>query len=77
MKNEIMRLENLTKGQLIYLRDLATHDELVEWMCARWEYKFNYGKLTENDLKKFHNECDILKVESIKVLAEMQDYFLI
>lgn len=77
MKNEIMRLENPSKNQLMFLKGLATKEELTIYMATRWEYKFNYGKLTENDLKKFHNECDILKVESEKVLAEMQDYFLI
>ena len=73
----LLEVQNPTKGQLILIRDTYSQDDIIEYMSCRWEYKFNYGKLTENDLKKFHNECDILKVESIKVLAEMQDYFLI
>ena len=73
----LLEVQNPTKGQLILIRDTYSQDEIIEYMSCRWEYKFNYGKLTEKDLHKFHNECDILKVDSFEVTSNMNDYGLI
>ena len=73
----LLEVQNTTKGQLILIRDTYSQDDIIEYMSCRWEYKFNYGKLTEKDLHKFHSECDILKVDSFEVTSNMNDYGLI
>ena len=73
----LLEVENPTDNQLLYLKDLYNKETLIEYMSCRWEYKFNYGKLTEKDLHKFHSECDILKVDSFEVTSNMNDYGLI
>ena len=43
----LLEVQNPTKGQLMLIKDTYSQDDIIEYMSCRWEYKFNYGKLTE------------------------------
>ena len=73
----LLEVLNPTRGQLMLIKDTYSQDDIIEYMSYRWEYKFNYGKLTEKDLKKFHSECNILNIDSFEVTSNMNDYGLI
>lgn len=73
----LLEVQNPTKGQLMLIKDTYSQDDIIEYMSCRWEYKFNYGKLTKKDLQKFHSECNILNIDSFEVTSNMNDYGLI
>ena len=75
--DSLLEVKNPTKGQLIYMEGLYTHEQLIQYMAIRWEHKFNWGSLTEDDLHRFHYECDILKLNSLEVTSNMTDYGVI
>ena len=72
----LLEVLNPTKGQLMLIKDTYSQEDIIEYMSCRWEYKFNYC-ITKKDLQKFHNECDILNIDSFEVTSNMNDYGLI
>ena len=43
-------------------------------MVRRWERKFN-THMTEKEYKKYRHEIELLKLDSFKVLSNMEDYY--
>ena len=72
--NSLLDVENPTDGQLIYMRDIFKEKTLIEYMVRRWEKKFN-THMTEKEYKKYRHEIELLKLDSYKVLANMEDYY--
>lgn len=65
--------KKLTKGQRVYDK----YEVRVQILVNKWEYKFNYGSLTDDDLKEFHKDCEEFCVNSMDVTSNMCDYGLI
>ena len=73
---ELLKIKNPTISQLIYMKDLFSKDELINYMVNKWEYKFNRC-LTEKEQKQFRREIKYLKLNTIEVLVNMEDEYLI
>lgn len=70
----LLEVQNPTEGQLIYMRDIYSDKVLTNYMVKRWERKFN-THMTEKEYKEYRHEIELLKLDSFKVLASMEDYY--
>lgn len=70
----LLEVQNPTDGQLIYMKDIYSEETLINYMVRRWERKFN-THMTEKEYKQYRHEIKLLKLDSFKVLASMEDYY--
>lgn len=70
----LLEVQNPTDGQLIYMKDIYSEETLINYMVRRWERKFN-THMTEKEYKQYRHEIKLLKLDSFKVLANMEDYY--
>lgn len=56
------------------MKDIYSEETLINYMVRRWERKFN-THMTEKEYKQYRHEIKLLKLDSFKVLANMEDYY--
>lgn len=76
MNKELLELQKPTDGQLIYMRGLYTKETLINYMAAKWAEAFN-TKMTEQDWAQWHHELEYLQLDSLAVLHEIPDWYII
>lgn len=64
-------------SQLYYMVDTYDKQVLTAYIARKWEYKFNYGNMSDTDYEEFNHEIKILKLNLFEVYAEMEDYGII
>ena len=71
----LLEVENPTDGQLIYMKDIYSEEVLINYMVRRWERKFfHMANMEGEEYKQYRHEIELLKLDSYKVLASMEDY---
>ena len=73
---ELLKIKNPTVGQLIYMKDLFSKDELLQYMVNKWSYKFNRS-LSDKERIQFRKEIKYLRLNTMEVLVNMEDEYLI
>ena len=56
------------------MRDIYSDEVLTNYMVRKWERKFN-THMTEEQYKQYRHKIELLKLDSYKVLANMEDYY--
>ena len=75
MKN-FFEQRNPNWGALLYMKDLYSNEELVNYMVNKWVDKFNFG-MTKKDFKQFNFECETLKLDKLEILSNIPDFDII
>lgn len=71
----LLEVKNPTDGQLIYMKDIYSEEVLINYMVMRWERKFfHMTNMEGKEYKQYRHEIELLKLDSYKVLASMEDY---
>ena len=73
---DLLNLKNPTDGQLIYMRGIYSEETLIEYMAWKWTKKFN-TRMTNKDWEQWKHELDYLNLDSLKVLKEIPDFYII
>ena len=76
MRKDLLDLKNPTVNQLEYMRDLYTDEVLINYMAAKWVRQFNTG-MTSKDWEQWHRELKYLQLDSLTVLSEIPDWYII
>lgn len=66
----------MKEEKMIYMKDLYTEEQLIDFMINKWEEKLNTN-MTEADWKKYRKQVEYLGLSSWDIMSKIEDYYYI
>ena len=65
----------MKEEKMIYMKDLYTKEQLIDFMVNKWETKLNTN-MTEANWKKYRKQVEYLGLSSWDIISKIEDYYI-
>lgn len=66
----------MKEEKMIYMKDLYTKEQLIDFMVNKWEGKLN-THMTEDNWKQYRKEVELLGLIDYDIMSKIEDYYYI